>query len=376
MDSHKGTRPRKAAMRRMIERSSNDPTMRIGMFYPHSATPHIRSRTVANLVPDVLDIDVHRRLVRACEDGGLDFVFSYDTSWSSFSATEEQSTPAEGSLMSPMLMMALAAMSNRIALVSTIHVGLIHPVVVARIGANIDALSGGRWALNIVTGSGGSGELISEVAALADHDQRYEMASEGMEIVTRLWRGEQLDYRGEYYQVKGALVGPTPVQRPYPALVSAGASPAGVRLAARWADWHFIPGRMEASDALERLEQVERSLEEAGRAPGSIRSLRHVSILVRDTPNEAQEVSDWLQSTVDVDEGLRRYASGSGGFSETYNSIYARYGHGDEALRRIGLSMGALVIHGAPEEVAERNQGTLRYAGLSRGSAHVPALAR
>jgi FMNH2-dependent dimethyl sulfone monooxygenase len=53
-----------------------------------------------------------------------------------------------------MLMMALAAMSSRIGLISTMHIGLLHSVIVARIGANLDALSGGRWGLNSVAEAG------------------------------------------------------------------------------------------------------------------------------------------------------------------------------------------------------------------------------
>ena len=72
-----------------VERSINDHTMRIGLFYPHTPTPHIRSSMVAELVPDVLDLEVHRRVVQACEEGGLDFLFSYDTIWSSFPSMED-----------------------------------------------------------------------------------------------------------------------------------------------------------------------------------------------------------------------------------------------------------------------------------------------
>ena len=336
-----------------MERSHGDHTMRIGLFYPHTATPHIHSETVAERVPDVLDMDVHRRLIDACEAGGLDFAFSYDTTWSALSSSDGAVSSRGSALMSPLLMTALAAMSRRIGLVSTMHVGLLHPVVVARIGANLDALSNGRWALNIVAGAGGSGELVSDVIDQGDHDERYARASEAMEIVTRLWSGDVIDFRGDFYRVKGALVGPRPVQRPHPALVSAGASPAGIRLAAKWADWHFIPGRMDAADARARIDQLEQALAEANRPPGSVRSLRHVSTLVRDTPREAEELTEWLLSTVDVTEGLRRYMSGSGGFSETYDAIYQKYGKDEAAVRLVGLSSGALVNHGSPEQVAE-----------------------
>jgi FMNH2-dependent dimethyl sulfone monooxygenase len=337
----------------ILERRSGDETMRIGLFYPHTPIPHLHSERVAQRLPDVLDMNVHREVVSVCESGGLDFVFSYDTSWTAHPRPDGSVSARSIALMSPMLMMALAAMSSRIGLVSTMHVGLLHPVVVARIGANLDALSGGRWALNIVAGAGGAHELISDVANQGDHDERYARASEAMQIITDLWSGEAIDFLGEFYRVKGAMVRPRPVQRPYPALVSAGASSAGIRLAARWAHWHFMPGRMDAANARARHDELDRALVETGRAAKSIRSLRHVSMLVRDTADEAQEVTESLLSEVDLTDELRRYMSGSGGFSKTYDAIYEKYAQDDTAVRLVGLSSGALVNHGSPQQVAE-----------------------
>lgn len=337
----------------ILERRSGDETMRIGLFYPHTPIPHLHSERVAQRLPNVLDINVHRQVVCACETGGFDFVFSYDTTWTAHPRPDGSVSARSIALMSPMLMMALAAMSSRIGLVSTMHVGLLHPMIVARIGANLDALSGGRWALNIVAGAGGAGALISDVAHQGDHDGRYARASEAMQIITHLWTGEAIDFQGDFYRVKGAMVRPCPVQRPYPALVSAGASPAGIRLAARWANWHFMPGRMDAADVRARHAELEQALAAAGRPAKSIRSLRHVSILVRDTADEAQEATESLLSEVDLSDELRHYMSGSGGFSKTYDSIYEKYDKDDAAVRLVGLSSGALVNHGSPEQVAE-----------------------
>jgi alkanesulfonate monooxygenase SsuD/methylene tetrahydromethanopterin reductase-like flavin-dependent oxidoreductase (luciferase family) len=75
--------------------------------------------------------------------------------------------------------------------------------------------------------------------------------------------------------------------------------------------------------------------------------------LVRDTADEAQEVTESLLSEVDLSDDLRHYMSGSGGFSKTYDAIYEKYDKDDAAVRRVGLSSGALVNHGSPEQIAE-----------------------
>jgi FMNH2-dependent dimethyl sulfone monooxygenase len=233
------------------------------------------------------------------------------------------------------------------------HLGLLHPVVAARIGANLDALSGGRWALNIVAGTGGSDQLIEDDLQQQDHDSRYARASEAMEVIAQLWSGAAIDHQGEFYRVNGAMVRPQPVQRPLPALVSAGASPAGIKLAARWANWHFMPGRMDAADADARNATLRQALSDAGRPTNSIRSLRHVSTLVRDSAAEAQEATDYLLSSIEITDQLRRYMSGAAGFSQTYDSIYENYDQDDAAIRKVGLSSGALVNHGSAEQVAQ-----------------------
>jgi len=45
-----------------MERSVNDPTMRIGLFHPTAPSVHGASRVVNDLNPNVLDLAAHARL--------------------------------------------------------------------------------------------------------------------------------------------------------------------------------------------------------------------------------------------------------------------------------------------------------------------------
>lgn len=340
-----------------MERSHNDRTMRIGLFYPHTHTPHIRSKKVRALVPDVFDLEAHRRVVTACEAGGLDFLFTLDNwgveSWGGQSVTAAEQR--ENGLMGPILAASLFGMTRHIPFITTVHTSILHPVHVARIGANLDTLSQGRWGINLVTGSGGADGLFEHLDAYPDHDERYTMAEEAFAIVKQLWRGEPCDVEGRYYRVKGDLIGPTTVQQPYPAVVTAGASAAGLRFTARHADWHFMPGRMAREDALARIDKLQVLCEEEGRPADGIRIMRHVSMLVRDTAQEAQDATDWLVSLVDQ-EMAHRYVEQIGQRISTYREVYEKYARDDETVRRIGLSSGAVVMHGTPADVAEQIQ--------------------
>ncbi len=78
-------------------------------------------------------------------------------------------------------------------------------------------------------------------APLIEHDARYDMAIEWIEIIKRLWTSEkEFDFDGKFYNVKRALIAPKPLQKPYPAIMSAGASPKGRQFAAQFADVNFI----------------------------------------------------------------------------------------------------------------------------------------
>ncbi|ETX05090.1 MAG: hypothetical protein ETSY2_24995, partial [Candidatus Entotheonella gemina] len=199
-----------------MERSPTDRTMRIGLFCPHTHTPHIRSKTIREWVPDVFDLEVHRRVVTACEAGGLDFLFTLDNwgveSWGGQRERAGADHLRENGLMGPILAASLFAMTCHIPFITTIHTSILHPVHVARVGANLDTLSQGRWGINLVTGSGGAEGLFENLEAHPDHDERYAMAEEAFTIITQLWRGESCDFEGAYYRVKGDLIGPTAVQ--------------------------------------------------------------------------------------------------------------------------------------------------------------------
>jgi alkanesulfonate monooxygenase SsuD/methylene tetrahydromethanopterin reductase-like flavin-dependent oxidoreductase (luciferase family) len=90
-----------------MERSVNDPTMRIGLFHPTAPSVHVASRVVNDLNPNVLDLDVHIRLAQACEALGLDFLFMADN-WASPSADATRVGQMDPNLMGPILAASLS----------------------------------------------------------------------------------------------------------------------------------------------------------------------------------------------------------------------------------------------------------------------------
>ncbi len=81
---------------------------------------------------------------------------------------------------------AMGALTKHPAVFATSHVPTMHPVMAAKQGATIDHISGGRFTLNVVTGWYRP-EIEMFGAPLLEHDTRYDMAIEWIEIIKRLW---------------------------------------------------------------------------------------------------------------------------------------------------------------------------------------------
>ena len=133
----------------------------------------------------------------------------------------------------------LMARTRRIQAFATMHVPLAHPVMVAKMAATADHVSGGRLGLNIVAGWH-SEELAMFGLDQREHDERYEVADEWAEVLEQLWTVEgETDFHGRFFDVPGGFSEPKPVQKPYPVVMNAGTSPAGRRFAARHSDLIF-----------------------------------------------------------------------------------------------------------------------------------------
>ncbi|MFZ1992189.1 MAG: LLM class flavin-dependent oxidoreductase, partial [Alphaproteobacteria bacterium] len=83
----------------------------------------------------------------------------------------------------------IGAQTKHPSVFATSHVPTIHPVLAAKQATTIDHISGGRFTLNVVTGWHKS-EIESFGADMLEHDERYSLAAEWIEVMTRLWTEE------------------------------------------------------------------------------------------------------------------------------------------------------------------------------------------
>jgi len=134
----------------------------------------------------------------------------------------------------------VSALTRNSGVFATCHTPTLHPLVVAKQGATIDHISGGRFALNVVVGW-----FIPEMEAFgvdaAAHDQRYDQADEWITVVKRLWtETEEVDLDGRFVKIRGGVSTPKPVQKPMPPIMNAGGSERGKQFAAQHADIAFV----------------------------------------------------------------------------------------------------------------------------------------
>src|SRR6185503_19393757 len=96
---------------------------------------------------------------------------------------------------------ALAMVTKRIELMVAVHPGMVTPQVVAKMGASLDRISGGRFAINIVNGWWKQEfDLFSNGGWISDPDRRYPRMREFIEVIKGLWTEPAFSFKGEFYQ--------------------------------------------------------------------------------------------------------------------------------------------------------------------------------
>ena len=149
--------------------------------------------------------------------------------------------PAEPVLEAWTTAAAIAATTSKLEIMAAIRPGFRNPAVVAKMAANIDRISGGRFTLNVVS-AWWAEEARQYGMAFVEHDERYARTAEFLAILKGLWTQERTTIQGKYAHVEGAYLAPKPVQRPWPKLYAGGESPAAEELIARECDAYLLHG--------------------------------------------------------------------------------------------------------------------------------------
>jgi len=295
------------------------------------------------------------------------------------------------------LLSALSAVTSRIGLIATASTTFNFPYQVARKFASLDHLSHGRAGWNIVTSSSTNREEENFGGTAIAHADRYERASEFVEICRGLWdswdddafpRDRQtgifsdmnklhvLDHQGPHFSVRGPLNVPRCPQG-YPVHVQAGASDAGRDFAARYAEMIFVtPQSLSLAQA--QYADMKARAAGAGRDPTHVKILPGLAPVVGRTEAEAREKFEQLQSLLtlpvalnilsmrmggldisgfDLDQPFPESARQTTGSRSGLEAMVERSRRENLTVRQLALktagSLAGLSVHGSAAEIVD-----------------------
>lgn len=136
----------------------------------------------------------------------------------------------------------IAALTSRIEIIAAIKPLLYHPVVLAKLALGIEAISAGRFSLNMVN-AWNRPELEQAGIPFPEHDDRYDYGGEWLEVVEALLRGAHVSFQGKHLHIPGYKLRPASKYRARPRIYVGGESEPARALVATRGDVWFINGQ-------------------------------------------------------------------------------------------------------------------------------------
>jgi len=207
--------------------------------------------------PQDLSMDELRRLWSVGDDNGFHWISVWDHFYANPLSSRDNAC-FEG----------VAAMSGLAALTQNVRVGCLvfcalfrNPGLLAKAGVTIDHLSNGRADIGI--GAGWFEEEFREFGyGFPPLGDRFAQLEEALGIISALWKGEPIEEKGHFYDLRGAVCSPKPIGLKL--WVGGRGKSKTPRLAAKYADGFNMP-YVPPELAADRLERVKRACDEIGR---------------------------------------------------------------------------------------------------------------
>ncbi|MCT9186505.1 LLM class flavin-dependent oxidoreductase [Acinetobacter baumannii] len=227
---------------------------------------------------------------------------------------------------------AMAAVTKHLGFGVTTSISFEHPYPFARRISTLDHLTKGRVGWNIVTSYLESGSKNLGLKTQVNHDNRYDIADEYLEVLYKLWEGSweegsvlrdresgifadhkkvhPIQHEGKYFTVPGIHICEPSPQRT-PVLYQAGASSRGQKFASQNAECVFIaaPSKIATKKVVQGIRQ---KLVQEGRNPYSVKIYALLSIVTDETDAKAQAKFKEYQSYGSYDGALTLLSGWSG----------------------------------------------------------------
>lgn len=261
------------------------------------------------MMPDLF-IDLAKGMERAC----MDYMIIEDSSMLPYTYQGSHDTYLKYGASTPKLDPAvlvpyLAQATRHLGLVPTLSTSEYPPFLLARLVNTLDHVTEGRMGWNCVTSSNDGAAQNYGHDAQRPHDERYDVADEFADLVTKLWEAWEPDavvldrdrpmfadgskvrpvfHEGKYFKCRGPLNAPRSPQGRVP-ICQAGGSPRGQAFASRWADTIITDGGGSVASMKAYREDVRRRAMALGRDPDDIKVLFLAYPIVDTTMEAARE---------------------------------------------------------------------------------------
>nr|WP_042192205.1 dimethyl sulfone monooxygenase SfnG [Kibdelosporangium sp. MJ126-NF4]CEL18875.1 Coenzyme F420-dependent N5,N10-methylene tetrahydromethanopterin reductase and related flavin-dependent oxidoreductases; sulfonate monooxygenase [Kibdelosporangium sp. MJ126-NF4]CTQ95321.1 Coenzyme F420-dependent N5,N10-methylene tetrahydromethanopterin reductase and related flavin-dependent oxidoreductases; sulfonate monooxygenase [Kibdelosporangium sp. MJ126-NF4] len=285
--------------------------------------------------------DYNRELAVLAENNGFEYALSQVRYIASYGAAYQHESTS--------FSLALLLATQRLKVIAAVHPGLWQPGVLAKLIATADHLSGGRAAVNVV-----SGWFKDEFTKLGEpwleHDERYRRSEEFIRVLREIWTSEHAEFSGDFYRLHDFDLKPKPLAgpaRPHPEIFQGGNSSAARRMAGRVSDWYFSNGK-DFDGVTEQIDDVRDAAN--GR---TVRFGLNGFLIARDTEREARETLREIVAKANVDavKGFRDSVVQAGQSTSDKKGMWADSSFEDLVQYNDGFRTRLI---GSPEHIAER----------------------
>lgn len=236
---------------------------------------------------------------------------------------------------------AIAAVTDRLKIMTAVRPGFHLPTVIAKTSATLSDISADRFSLNLVA-AWWAEEAKQYGGQFASHDERYVQATEFVEILKGMWRENPFSYDGAFYSVDGAILSPKPATPPV--IFAGGESDTGREAIANFADSYVMHGgsvdEVEANiaDVTGRKQRI---------SGGGFADFGMAAyVIVRDTEREAQRELERITQVDPVSPGFASFEEFRANSRLSVELSLREYSVGTRGLRPN--------LVGTAEQVAER----------------------
>lgn len=277
-----------------------------------------------------------KQVIQSAEKWGYDTTLIAELYLNDIKGTNEDSIEAWSTAA------ALAAVTEKIEIMTAVRPVFHNPAVTAKMAANIDHISNGRFTLNVVSGWWAE-EAKQYGAEFTEHDARYERTEEFLEVLKGLWTEESFSYNGKFYQIENTKLSPKPVQRPNPVLYAGGESDKGKEVISTYCDAYVMHGHT-VEEARQKINDMKERRKHAGKEP--LQSFGMAAyVICRETEEEALRELERITTVKESDA----YA----GFQDftTMSQLEQQVKLQDYSVSNRGLRPNLV---GTPQQIAEQ----------------------